>query len=94
MAQNVGSRSTAVIGVVSSILPAAILPGQRAIKGTPMPPCNRDRFLPRCPPVVPTEAKVPIPARSIHHSRFAGSVTRILRPVVRAENHQGVIVQT
>ena len=48
--------------------PAGICPGQRARKGTPMPPWRRERLRPRWPPVVPTEAKVSKPVVYEHFS--------------------------
>ena len=40
--QNVGSRSTAEIKDVLSTFPAAIFPGQRAMKGTQIPPSKSE----------------------------------------------------
>ena len=46
----------------SSMAPALIFPGQRAMKGTPIPPCRIDFLRPFRPPVVPTEQPIPKPS--------------------------------
>jgi hypothetical protein len=46
---------------VLSTFPAEIFPGQRAIKGTPIPPSINAPLKARLPPVIPLAAPIPYP---------------------------------